>query len=169
MAAQRAGVDDSFDAFYRREYGAVVALVYALSGSRAAAEDLAQDAFLATHRVWARVVHYDDPGGFVRRVALNRAISAARRLAAETRALARLSARARPVLEPLDAPGAEFWSVVRSLPRRQAQVVVLRYLEDRADDDIARILGCSEATVRVHMHRARPVLARRLGLSGGRS
>ncbi len=44
-----------FDDFYRSEFPAVVGLAYALSGSRAGAEDLAQEAFLAAHSNWGRI------------------------------------------------------------------------------------------------------------------
>ena len=40
---------ESFENFYERELRSVVGLAYALSGSRVAAEDLAQEAFLAAH------------------------------------------------------------------------------------------------------------------------
>jgi RNA polymerase sigma-70 factor, ECF subfamily len=161
---------DAFSAFYRSEYGAVVALAYALTGRAAVAEELAQDAFLVTHRNWERVSAYDAPAAFVRRVAANMAVSFGRRLAAEARALARLAARSPKWSAPLEPPDADFWRSVRSLPRRQAQVLALRYLEDLPDNEIARILGCSEATVRVQLHNGRVALAGRLGVAtNGRS
>ena len=161
---------DTFSAFYRSEYHAVVALAYALTGRAAVAEELAQDAFLVTHRNWERISAYDVPGAFVRRVVANMAVSFARRLAAEARALARLAARSPKWSAPLEPPDADFWRSVRSLPRRQAQVLALRYLEDLPDDEIARILGCSSATVRVHLHNGRLALAGRLGIAtNGRS
>src|SRR3972149_8430222 len=57
----------NFESFYRGEYRAVVGLAYALSGSRLAAEDIAQDAFLAAHRQWDRVAFYEQPESWVRR------------------------------------------------------------------------------------------------------
>jgi len=137
----------------------VVAIVYAVCGSRWAAEDLAHDAFVATFRRWEQVRRYDRPGAFVRRVALNLARSRMRRLAAEARAMARYSARQSPGVEPLERADAEFWAHVRGLPGRQRDVIVLRYVDDLADADIAEILGCAEATVRVHAHRATTALA----------
>jgi RNA polymerase sigma factor (sigma-70 family) len=56
----------------------------------------------------------------------------------------------------------EVWRAVRSLPKRQAQCVALRYLDDRTTAEIAEVLGCAEATVRVHLHRAHAALAERL-------
>jgi RNA polymerase sigma-70 factor, ECF subfamily len=161
---------DTFSAFYRSEYHAVVALAYALTGRAAVAEELAQDAFLVTHKNWERVSTYDAPAAFVRRVVANMAVSFGRRLAAEARALARLAARSPKWSAPLEPPDADFWRSVRSLPRRQAQVLALRYLEDLPDDEIARILGCSEGTVRVQLHNGRVALAGRLSVAtNGRS
>jgi RNA polymerase sigma-70 factor, ECF subfamily len=159
---------DAFSAFYASEYRNVVALAYALTGRAAVAEELAQDAFLVAHRNWARVSAYDVPGAFVRRVVSNMAVSFTRRLAAEARALARLAARSPKWSTPLEPTDADFWRSVRSLPRRQAQVLALRYLEDLPDAEIARVLGCSMATVRVHLHNGRTALAGKLGIERNR-
>jgi len=151
-----------FEAFYRREYAPVVALAFALCGRGAAAEDLAQEAFLATHRHWARIEHYERPDAFVRHVVSNMAVSYARRRAAEARALVRLAGRSRSSVEDLEPVDAAFWRTVRSLPPRQAQAVSLYYLEDRSAEEIGEILHCSASTVRVHLHRGRTTLEDRL-------
>jgi RNA polymerase sigma-70 factor, ECF subfamily len=155
---------EAFSAFYQGNYHAVVALAYALTGRPSVAEELAQDAFLVAHRNWARVSAYEVPGAFVRRVVSNMAVSFTRRLAAEARALSRLAARPPTWSTPLEPTDADFWRSVRSLPRRQSQVLALRYLEDLPDDEIGRILGCSAATVRVHLHNGRVALAGKVGL-----
>ena len=159
-----------FDDFYRAEYGSVVGLVFSLSGSRWAAEDLAQEAFLRAHRDWDRVGTFDHPGAWVRRVAINLAMSRLRRLAAETRALRRFTGGS-PVAFPAPEPETDrFWGTVRSLPRRQAQVVALHYLEDRPVAEIAEILGVAEGAVKTALFKARRNLEARLGTSeGGRS
>jgi RNA polymerase sigma-70 factor (ECF subfamily) len=152
----------AFEDFYAKEYAAVVGLAYALSGSRAGAEDLAQEAFLAAHRNWQRVGAYDQPGAWVRRVVANLSVSAIRRKVAETKALARAALGERTVVPDLAAGDPEFWSAVRALPRRQAQVVALFYLEDRAIADVAAILEMAPGTVKRHLHDGRRALARRL-------
>ena len=68
-AGALAGQPLRFEEVYLREFPRVFALAYALSGSRWAAEDIAQDAFVAAHRQWGRIGGYDDPGAWVRRVA----------------------------------------------------------------------------------------------------
>jgi RNA polymerase sigma-70 factor (ECF subfamily) len=155
---------ETFGNFYRSQYHAVVALAYALTGKAAVSEELAQDAFLVAYRNWGRISGYEVPGAYVRRVVTNMAVSFSRRLGAQARALARLASRAPTWTAPLEQPDADFWRSVRSLPPRQAQVLVLRYLEDRSSAEIAHILGCSEATVRVHLHNGRLSLASRLGI-----
>lgn len=161
---------ESFEALYQAEYRPLLALAFTLTGSRAAAEELVQETFLRVCLRWNRLAAYDRPGGFARRVLLNLATSRARRLAAEARALARLDRR-RATDEGghvLSSGSAEFWAAVRSLPRRQAEVLSLHYLEDRSVNDVANILGCSEVTVRSHLHTGRKRLAAVLGLSSSK-
>lgn len=155
----------SFDEFYEREYQQVAALAYALSGSPGVVEDLAQDAFLAAYDQWDRVGGYADPGAWVRRVLANKSASFWRRKLAEIRAIARLGApRQRPA--SLAPDSANVWNAVRGLPHRQAQVIALRYLEDRPLDEIASILDCSVGSVKQHLFRARHRLAEELGHEG---
>lgn len=153
-----------FDDFYRREFKSVVGLAFVLSGNHALAEDVAQNAFIAAHRRWDDISSYDNPGAWVRRVVANMAASAARRRMAEAKALLRLGSRRQEVMAPLPAEHVECWAAVRELPKRQAQVVALHYLEGWTYAEISEALGCAEATVRVHLHRAHAKLADRLGL-----
>ncbi len=154
----------NFEQFYRSEYRPVVGLAFALSGSRVAAEDIAQDAFLAAHRSWEQVGRYEHPGAWVRRVVANLSASFFRTKAREAKALARLKPR-QSFIPRMPAEDEAFWKAVRSLPTRQAQAIALFYLEDRAVTDIAELLGCTESTVKVHLHKGRTSLARRLGES----
>jgi len=154
----------SFDDWYRREYRSVVALVYTLSGSRGGAEDLAQDAFVEAHRRWDSIAGYDNPGAWVRKVAMNKARSRLRRRGAEARAYTRHMILERRLPDEMPDPAEHFWAEVRSLPRQQAKVVALHYLEDRPVDEIAAILEISSGTVKTHLHRGRATLATRLSL-----
>ena len=156
-----------FEDFYLEEYPRVVMLVYALSGSRAGAEDIAQEAFLRAYRDWDRVGSYEHQAAWVRRVATNLASSGLRRRLAEARALTRLAARREPALEPLPAEEADFGRALRALPRRQAQAVALFYVEDLSVQQIAVVLDCAEGTVKAHLARGRQSLARRLQLDQG--
>jgi RNA polymerase sigma-70 factor (ECF subfamily) len=151
---------ETFEAFYRRELPGLVALACALSGS-ACAEDIAQDAMLAAYRRWDDVAHLDIPAAWVRRVCANRALSTLRRRSVEARAMLRLGSRRQDV-EPMAADHETFWTEVRKLPRRQAQVVALHYVYDLGVAEIAKTIGCAEGTVKVHLFRGRAALSERL-------
>jgi RNA polymerase sigma-70 factor (ECF subfamily) len=151
---------ETFDGFFRRERRAIVGLAFVLSGSATAAEELAQDAFVAALRDWDRVGRLEDPSAWIRRVVANRSVSRIRRLVLETRHIRREPDRHW-------SPGAgvdlDVWREVRRLPKRQAQAITLHYLHDLPRREVAAILGCSEETVKTHLDRGRRTLANRLG------
>ena len=150
------GTDTGFDRFFQREFPAMVALAYSVSGSAAAAEDIAQDALSRAYRMWPKVSAYDKPGAWLRRVTINLALSTRRRMAAETKARFRLG---RPTLSETPAVHDDVWDAIRRLPGNQRAAVALHYLEDRSIAEVAEILDCAEATARVHLHRGRQALA----------
>jgi len=161
-------VGETFETFYAREFRPLVALAYVLSGSRAAAEDLAQEAMVAAYRGWDRVSVMDSPSGYVRRTAANLAASAFRRRVREARALLRLAGQRQPVTE-MDEPDEQFWAAVRRLPKRQAQAVALRYVYDCPVLEVAELMDISEGAAKAHLHKARRAVERRLRLSTVRS
>ena len=160
--AHVARVVEDFSTFYERELRPVVGLAYVLSGSRSGAEDIAQDAFVQAYRKWETVGAYANPGGWVRTVASNRAVSLFRRKSAEARALLRFSGSSSSVPE-LSADAMETWAAVRRLPKRQAQVIALHYYDRSSVAEIAQVLDCSENTVRTHLRRAKETLSENLG------
>ncbi len=154
----------TFEQLYEAERASMLALATALTGQRAIAEELVQEAFLAAHRHWRKVSTMDRPGAWVRRVLLNQCTSRRRRLLVEARGLVRLgNERHAPVDGGRHGDTVAFWAEVRALPTRQAQVVALYYGEDRSTADIAEILEMAEGTVRAQLANARRSLAARMG------
>jgi RNA polymerase sigma-70 factor (ECF subfamily) len=147
-----------FAAFYQAERTRVVAVVASLTGDRAAAEDIVQEAFATALRKWPTVSQYDRPGDWVKRVAVNRAISRFRRRTTEERALRRIAHERDPLSRDhrRDDP---LWTAVRALPRRQAQVISLMFIDDLTIERTAATLGLSAGAVKSHLHRARTTLA----------
>jgi RNA polymerase sigma-70 factor (ECF subfamily) len=145
LVGERLGVGDgaggerSFEQFFVAEYRRVVGLAVALCRRPSIAEDLAQDAFVQAFRRWDRICRYDDPAAWVRRVVVNLAMSSLRRRSREVRMLARVALRREPSTELVVGDEA-FWSAVRDLPRREAQCVALRYLDDCSTAAIAAVL-----------------------------
>lgn len=154
---------EPFDDFYRREIRRLVGLAYAVSGSRLAADDIAQEAMLAAYRKWDEVGRLDSPAGWVRRVVSNQAVSTVRRRIAEAKGLGRLAAR-QTVSELPEIPEESewIWREVRRLPKRQIQVIALRYYDQLSLSEIAEVLDCTKETANTHLRRARQTLDRRL-------
>jgi DNA-directed RNA polymerase specialized sigma24 family protein len=73
-------VDDlEFREFFASQYAKLCWLGYLLTGDRAEAEELAQDALVRTYNRWARVRRPNDPAAYARRVLVNRHCSRLRR------------------------------------------------------------------------------------------
>lgn len=160
--ARRSESSAAFEELFRREFVALASLAAAITGDRCEGEDIAQITLSRAHRDWARVSRYDKPGSWARRVAINLALSARRRGSAASRATLRLAvsdSEAAP--EPTDRD-PELWAAVADRPRQQRAAIALHYLEDRPVGEIAELMGCSESTARVHLHRGRSAIARAL-------
>jgi RNA polymerase sigma-70 factor (sigma-E family) len=148
---------DSFERFYRSQYGPMVGLAYQLTGSRDVAEDLVQEGMLRAYREWGRISSYDRTDLWLRRAVVNLATSRWRRQQTAARSLFRLS---RPTDVPApSAEAMEVWRQVRRLPRRQAEVIALYYGCDLSVDDVAVVLDCTPGTISTHLVRARSALA----------
>lgn len=153
---------DVFEDFFRKEYPAMVALAAAVSRSPHTAEDLAQEAMLRARRHWDRIGAFDMPGAWVRRVTINLALNNQRRVAREARTRLAWWERREPA-EPPQPFDPRLLDALNALSPHQRAAVSLHYLEDRSTSEIANILGCSESTARVHLHRGRQALANHLG------
>lgn len=155
------GTAASFDDLYRLQYLAVLRVVTAVTGDSEAAAELTQEAFIAAHRKWNAVSQFDRPDLWVRRVAINRALSFRRRAGREARYLGRLAAgRERHVALP--GTDDELWAAVRRLPRQQATVVALVYVDDMTVEQAADAMDIAVPTAKTHLQRARRTLALRL-------
>ncbi|HLF43345.1 MAG TPA: SigE family RNA polymerase sigma factor [Acidimicrobiia bacterium] len=158
---------EPFEVFFRRESRRLVGLAYALSGSRLAADDIAQEALLAAYKRWDEVGSLENPGAWVRRVVANKAVSVVRKRVSEAKGLARLAIHRDVASVPdLTAESEWLWGEVRRLPRRQVQVIGLRYYDQLSMSEIAEALGCSKESVHTHLRRARKTLTRRIGSEG---
>jgi RNA polymerase sigma factor (sigma-70 family) len=135
--------DDRLLAVYRERYARLVRLAYLLTGHNAVAEEIVQDAFVASHRARADV---RDPYPYVRSTVVNRCRSWGRRYQVE-----RQHRPAPP--DPAELSADEMWDALESLSDRQRTAIVLRFYEDMTDTRIAEILGCRPSTVRSSIRR----------------
>lgn len=151
---------DEVQELFRQHYLALVRLAIRLVDDQDTAEDLVQDVFAALAR---RPVPMGDSYAYLLAAVLNRARSVLRRRRV-ARAFA-VTRRVRSDEEPADAAslrGAErsrMLAAIAGLPRRQREVVVLRYYEDLPVAEIAAALGTSPGAVSSALNRAHAALA----------
>jgi RNA polymerase sigma-70 factor, ECF subfamily len=142
----------------RTDYARMTAAVSLVAGSYSAAEDAVQEAILRAWERSERGEHIESLPRWVAAVALNLSRSGIRRLIAERKARERLT-RNPTTSDPSAGDRLDVERAIASLPRRQRETIVLRYLLDMNTREVAEILGISEGTVKSSLARARTALA----------
>lgn len=143
---------------YRHGFTSVARTVFLIVGSRAVAEEIAQDAFLKLLQKWSSVADYERPEAWARKVAVRMAVRHVGR--ERSRPLRERRAQPNPTDTPI--PDPDVARAVAALAPMQRAAVALFYWEDRPVLEIARILQVSESTVKQHLYRARARLAQTL-------
>jgi RNA polymerase sigma-70 factor (sigma-E family) len=123
-----------------------------LCGDREEAHDIVQEVLTRALVKWARIERLDEPYGYVRVMITNEFLSRRRRPARTVPLLEDHDSPAQPAGSPADHDG--LWQRLKTLPRQQRAVLVLRYYEGLGDDEIADVLGCRPGTVRGYASRA---------------
>lgn len=157
----RGRVDDDYVALFRSTYPRLV-VGLAFLGDAAGAEDAVQDAFVQALRHWDRVRTYEDPSGWVRRVALNRQANQRRSRLRRDRAVERLSALP-PGPDDTDPESLlDLRAALADLPERERSAVVLHHVIGVPLADIAVDLDLPVGTVKSIVSRSRVRLRDRL-------
>jgi RNA polymerase sigma-70 factor (ECF subfamily) len=177
LEAIAAGQQPAFIALFRRRRLEVYRFALHMTASSAAAEDITQEVFLAVMRDAQR---YDPARATamawlcgIARNHVRRRAERDRRLEPLDAADAAADARPAPAADPLAALAqAERLATLRraviSLPYRYREVIVLCDLQEVSYADAASALGCAIGTVRSRLHRARALLAAKLGAAESR-
>ena len=156
--AQR-GSAEALEELFRRHWRRAHRAAYLVVGDSAAAEDIAQESFLAAIRALDRFDRRRPFGPWLHRITVNRAIdfARARALRAESALPAR---RARGGGDPGDAISDELLAALAELGPEHRAVVVLRYVLEYTPGEIGEILGLPRGTVNSRLRRgARPAAA----------
>jgi RNA polymerase sigma-70 factor (sigma-E family) len=150
------GTRITFTGFFEQSGIHLVRLAYLLIGDLADAEDVAQEVLEELYRKWPDL-RQDTAMAYARTAVVNRSRSLLRRRAVARRFAPRLAQPEHAA--PAASDDGWLWDLVQALPRRQREVVVLRYWCDLSEADIARVLGVSSGTVKSSAHRAHAQLA----------
>lgn len=147
-------------------YARLLARATLVAASPADAEDLVQDALVATFASRARFTHVAQAEQYVRRAIVTRSVDRARSAASERRAVERSAAQPVPVVE-IELPGLQrdVVAALADLTPRQRACVVLRHVEDLSIAETAALLGLGEGTVKRYTADATAALQRRLDVA----
>ena len=142
-----------FDEFYESYFDRVARALVLAGADRDAARDATQEAFARALRRWRKVRDMDRPDGWVYVVAMN-----------QLRDTWRRGERRRERALDVDDDAVDNTSgvatrlsvreAIATLPPRQRQAVVLRYLADLSIADVADAMGCATGTVKATLHQA---------------
>ncbi len=156
---ERWDADVALERLYAAHWRSLVRLSVLLVRDQGLAEELVQDAFVAMHDKWSSLREPDRALAYLRRAVVNRSNSALRHRSVVHRHVARGTGAL-----PETVPGADDHAIDRerrdtvltalqSLPRRQREVLALRYYLDLSEADIAATLGISRGAVKSHASR----------------
>lgn len=138
---------------------------YLLTGDVEESRDLVQETLLRAWKNWSRVIGYEDPHRWARRVLHNLAVSRWRK--EQVRKLNRIVAGSEMTGSELAGPDAAHIDVVnalRRLPVDQQRALVLHDVVGLSVVEVAGELGAPEGTVRSWLSRGRTALAKDLGI-----
>ncbi len=144
---------DDFESTFRAEYGRLVHALTVVAGDPETAADAVQEAFVKAHLRWRRVSRYDDPVGWIRRVAINNLRDEHRRGGRKRKALERLAGERHD--QPTEPAIDEISGLIAGLPRQQRLCVALYYVEGLTVAETAAALDLSEGAVKFHLHQGR--------------
>jgi len=168
IAGARAGREDAWRALYDATCQPLFNFLCYQAGDRDVARDLLQETYVTAMR---SLDGYRGDGSVVawlRTIALRKCLDWRRRAALRVRKLTELARDLpSPFLRPAEpasaALGDSFEAALAGLSPKQRAALLLRELEDLSFAEVARELGCNEATARVHHHRACRAMRRLLG------
>ena len=159
----QAGSEADLEELYRAHWGRAYRAAYLVVHDAAAAEDIAQEAFLAAVRALDRFDRRRPFGPWLHRIVVNRAIDWARarslRREVGDESLGTIGTPPAPVDDDLE----RILSAMRDLSPEHRAVIVLRHLLEYTPGQIAEVLELPRGTVNSRLRRGLDELARLLG------
>ena len=167
-AGRDAGATAGLDELYRRHAPEARRLAYLVTGDHAAAEDIAQDAFV---KLAGRLVGLRSPEAaraYLRKIVVTTAVSRARSRQRENARVEAYARGDRPA--PQDDTGTNgsstdgpLWEALLRLPPRTRAAIVLRHWLDLSEQRTAELLGCGVGTVKSLVSRGLATLREEVG------
>lgn len=158
--------EETFEDVFRRLLPRALRVARRILGDETQAEDAAAEALARAHASWSKVGRTPYLDAWILRVTANVAVDMGRRRARTFSAGLDLAGAIGPdenIERDAEVTHIALVVALAALPRRQRDVIVLRYLEGLSEEDVAQALGVSLGTVKKNGFRARETLRKRLG------
>jgi RNA polymerase sigma-70 factor (ECF subfamily) len=158
-----------FENIFREHSGLVFETACSITGKGEDAEDVVQTIFLRLLRRGIPSEFQKNPRAYLYRAAINQALNIVRtRRRHPTMDLEEIGTPAVPAdTDSEEVIHRKLFEAIAELPPQSAEIVILRYMHDYSDVDIAKLLGKSRVTIAVRLHRARVQLKKILRSSLG--
>jgi RNA polymerase sigma-70 factor (ECF subfamily) len=143
----------AFDEFFSAHYDRLARTLTVALADRAAAEEAVQEAMTRALRRWRHVRALDRPDAWCYVVAMNHVRDRHRRERREPRWDVQAD-RVTPDASGSVATALSVRDAIATLPTRQREAVVLRYLADLSLSEVADAMGCAVGTVKATLHQA---------------
>jgi RNA polymerase sigma-70 factor (sigma-E family) len=165
-SGRRRDRDQELTNLFLDHYDPLRRLAYVILGDASLAEEITMEAFAKALSKWRLVSGADHPHAYLRQIVVNLCRSKIRRKVVERR-FGGLFQREADEATHTDVEdrgiNIDVWNAVRKLPEKQRTCIVLRYLEDLSEPDIAAVLNVPVGTVKSQLSRGRKKLAESLG------
>ena len=157
VRAAQGGSAEAMEELFRRHWPRAHRAAWLVVHDAAAAEDVAQEAFLAAVRALDRFDRRRPFGPWLHRIVVNRAIDHARAREVRREVPAEASVSASAALS--DGPSGEVLAALACLAPEHRAVIVLRHLLEFTPGEIAQVLGLPRGTVNSRLRRGLDALA----------
>lgn len=164
--AQERERDRRLTALFIEHYDPLRRLAYVMLGDGALAEEIVSEAFAKAMAKWSLVGKADHPAAYMRQIVVNLCRSKIRRQILERKVGEMFKRRDEDIIDRTAehyGMDLDIWKAVQQLPDKQRTVVVLRYLEDLSEPEIAQVMEVPVGTVKSQLSRGRAKLAEWLG------
>ena len=158
-----------FEEFVGRRGDGLLELAWLITRHPEDARDAVQDALAGLYPRWSQLPEGDEFEAYLYRTVVNACLGVIRKRPRSLAVAEPERLRSAPTAEDpsvMVSSADEVWRLCGELPARQRTAVILRFRRDLSFAEIARVLGCREATARSYIHRALATMRSRLRGNG---
>jgi len=162
-------LEPEFDQIFRENYQFVLRTAYGVTGSREDAEDILQTIFLRLIRRTFPPDLQKNPRGYLYRAAVNLSLNTIRSRRRQVAAGAEHLEAIGPAIgsNPAEELHQRLYDAIAGLHPGAAEILILRYVHDYSDAEIARLLGTSRGVIAARLFRSRARLRQLIRSSEG--